>query len=417
MSEGDGAVPSDGNEANEEGGGTKVDFTQWKPAGSALSLTLAVLLSATLMAWDVALAQGALQVSLGDSPGLLVPFLAGALFSGLSGVIAVPLLKSLKAGQVVRSEGPQAHLAKTGTPTMGGAFLIPSGLLAAILCLHLFQPGLEAWASAFAVALLTAGCALLGFADDYMNVRKLCPPGSTNAGLPGRTKLAAQVAMGAIFALWLALSQDPSSLPAGVPKDGFLAPWIGALSLSFLFHPFAVFTVCAESNALNLTDGVDGLASGMAAASLCALAEVALLSGGAAASGVAVVCVAVAGAATGFLAHNSNKASCFMGDCGSLALGACLSGAALCTREILPLLVASIPFVAETLSVMAQVGYYRATKGQASDGVSGLRLFKMAPLHHHLELSGWPETLVVAFGYFSALVAGALALFLKVSLL
>jgi len=369
-------------------------------------------LSLALVSWDLAKAQGALQV--GGPASLAIPFAAGAGASALAGLAAVPALRRLKAGQVVRAEGPQAHLAKMGTPTMGGAFLVPSGLVAAFACIYLLSPSIPT-ASAVAVAALTAGCALLGLVDDYMNVRKLCPPGSTNAGLPGRTKLAAQVAMGVAFSAWLAIGQPAETLAAGPPRDGFLVPLLGAVSLSLAWHPFAVFTVCAESNALNLTDGVDGLAAGMAAIALCALATTMLLGGTVAAEGAAVVCVAVAGAAVGFLYHNSNPAKCFMGDCGSLALGACLSGAALCTRDVLPLLVCSIPFVCETLSVMLQVGYYRATKGKAPDGVSGLRLFKMAPLHHHLELSGWPETLVVATGYISALIAGGLSLALCLS--
>ncbi len=185
--------------------------------------------------------------------------------------------------------------------------------------------------------------------------------------------------------MWLAWNQPGSITTIALPF-GF------ALPLGLLFWPLAVFVLVAESNATNLTDGVDGLAGGTAAVALLGLgAMVAPTS-----VGLMIFCTCMSGSCLGFLAHNRNPANVFMGDTGSLAIGGALAGVALLTNTLWALFVISGIFFVETLSVMAQVGYYKATKGP--DGI-GKRLFKMAPLHHHLELSGWSELQVVAVFY------------------
>jgi len=289
------------------------------------------------------------------------------------GYWVVPLLLQLKTGQVIREDGPQAHLKKAGTPTMGGVFFVPVAVAVAPVWSG-FTP------EVVAVCVFTLGYGAIGWLDDWQILRH-----QSNKGISPRMKLAMQIGCAALFCLWLAWNQADRITTIALPF-GF------SLALGLLFWPLAVFVPVAESNATNLTDGVDGLASGTSAIALLGLgAMVAPTS-----PGLMIFCACMSGSCLGFLVHNRNPARVFMGDTGSLALGGALAAVALQTNTLWALFVLSGIFFVETLSVMAQVGYYKATKGP--DGI-GKRLFKMAPLHHHLELSGWSETQVVAAFY------------------
>jgi phospho-N-acetylmuramoyl-pentapeptide-transferase len=203
-------------------------------------------------------------------------------------------------------------------------------------------------------------------------------------------KLALQIGFAGLFCLWLFWSQASRIETLALPFGVFLP-------LGLLFWPLAGFVLVAESNATNLTDGIDGLASGTAAVALLGLGTLIAPTS----PGLMVFCACMSGSCLGFLVHNRNPARVFMGDTGSLALGGSLAAVGLLTNTLWALFILSGIFFVETLSVMAQVGYYKATKGP--DGV-GKRLFKMAPLHHHLELSGWSETQVVAVFYLTSWV-------------
>jgi phospho-N-acetylmuramoyl-pentapeptide-transferase len=243
-------------------------------------------------------------------------------------------------------------------------------------------------ADVMAVSALTLAYGTIGWLDDWQIIRR-----KSNKGISPRMKLLLQVFFGVLFCLWLAWSQ-PVNLTTVVLPFGL------ALPLGMLFWPLAGFVLVAESNATNLTDGMDGLAAGTVAIALLGLGFLAAP----ASTGLMVFCACMSGACLGFLVHNRNPARVFMGDTGSLALGGALASVALLSNTLWGLLILGGVFLAETLSVMAQVGYYKATKGP--DGI-GKRLFKMAPLHHHLELSGWFETKVVGVFY---IITGLLAL-------
>lgn len=322
--------------------------------------------------------------SLSLSRSIAVPLGLAALSTGLLGHWVVPLLKALKTGQFIRQEGPQGHLKKAGTPTMGGIFFIPVALLVALL-----STGFSA--TTIALTLLTLTYAAIGWLDDWQVLRH-----RSNRGISPRTKLGLQIAGAVLFCLWMLGTQSASlttiALPLGL-----------ALPLGVLFWPLAGFVLVAESNATNLTDGLDGLMGGTGAIAFLGMALVV----GPDQPELMIFCAAMAGACLGFLGHNRNPARVFMGDTGSLALGAALAGVGLLSGQLFALLILTLLFFAETLSVIIQVGYFKATKGP--DGV-GKRFFKMAPLHHHLELCGWSETQVVAISYAVSALMVSLAL-------
>lgn len=320
-----------------------------------------------------------------EPTSLTLPFLLAAVSTGLLGYWAVPALRALKAGQIIREDGPKAHLQKAGTPTMGGVFVVPLGMAIALLLTGLSIPVL-------AVSALTLAYALIGAVDDWQILNR-----RSNKGITPRQKLFLQIGFGALFCLW-ALTQ-----PASLPLTTILLPFGLTLSLGLLFWPIAWFALVAESNAANLTDGLDGLAGGTGAIALLTLGALV----GDTNPDLMVFCAAMAGSYLGFVAHNHNPARVFMGNLGSLALGGALAGAAILSQSLFALLLLSGVFLVETVSVILQVGYYKATKSE--QGI-GKRLFRMAPLHHHLELGGWHETSVVAWFYSITLVLALICL-------
>ncbi len=315
---------------------------------------------------------------------LTLPFLVCAFLAAALGFWVVPLLQALKTGQIIREDGPQAHLKKAGTPTMGGVFFVPVAVIVACVWSG-FSP------EVLAVSALTLSYGAIGWIDDWQILRR-----RSNKGISPKMKMALQISFAIAFCLWLVSNQVPGittiALPLGL-----------SLPLGLLFWPFAGFVLVAESNATNLTDGVDGLAGGTVAIALLGLGAIVAPTS----AGLMIFCACLSGGCLGFLAHNRNPARVFMGDTGSLALGGALAAVALLTNSLWSLFLLSGIFFVETLSVMAQVSYYKATKGP--DGI-GKRLFKMAPLHHHLELSGWTELQVVGTFYIIAAILAATSL-------
>ncbi|MEL6326955.1 MAG: phospho-N-acetylmuramoyl-pentapeptide-transferase [Cyanobacteria bacterium J06626_23] len=345
-------------------------------SGVSLSLILTVGLVSAALGLDLAAGR-----NLFLEPSLSLPFLVAAVGSSLLGYVVVPLLKALKAGQFIREDGPQAHLKKAGTPTMGGIFFIPVAIVVALLFAG-------ASANVLAVCALTLAYGFIGLLDDWQVLQK-----RSNKGISPKMKLALQIGFAVAFCGW-ALATQPADITTVALPLGISIP------LGLLFWPLAGFTLVAESNATNLTDGVDGLMGGTGAIALLGLGILVAPTF----PDLMVFCAALSGACVGFLTHNRNPARVFMGDTGSLALGGALAAVGILSGNLLGLLLVTLLFFFETVSVIAQVAYYKATKGP--DGI-GKRLFKMAPLHHHFELSGWSEIQVVGTFY---LVCAVLAL-------
>jgi phospho-N-acetylmuramoyl-pentapeptide-transferase len=295
-------------------------------------------------------------------------------------------LREFQIGQVIRAEGPQTHLTKTGTPTMGGLLILTGALVPTLLWADLTN------AYVWIAVLTTAGYGGIGFADDYLKIVR-----RSHHGLLPRYKMGFQVLIGVGVGVVLLLLQHEN-----LYNTRLVFPFFKRLipDLGWWYLTFAVFVLVAESNAVNLTDGLDGLAISVfaiAAAAYTALAyvtghrvfaEYLLLVRFPQAAELTVFCGALVGASLGFLWYNSYPAEIFMGDVGSLALGAALGIVAILIKQELLLPIVGGIFVLEALSVVLQVGYFKATGGQ--------RLFRMAPLHHHFELSGWSEPKIIS---------------------
>ena len=311
---------------------------------------------------------------------IVVPLLIAFAVSAVSGHFLIPFLRRVKAGQTERTDGPQSHLKKTGTPNMGGIMII-LGLAAASLCMAPKCP------EVIPVLFLTAGFGVVGFIDDYLKVVK-----KKSDGLSPKQKMALQIVIALLFALYVTRVHS-IALSMKVP---FMAGT--ALDLKFLNIPALLFVAVATVNGTNFTDGVDGLSSCVTVAVALFFTIAAAFSGsGAAASGGAMI-----GALLGFLIYNAHPAKVFMGDTGSLALGGFVTGMAYMLR--MPLFIPIVGFIyfIEVLSVIIQVGYFKMTHGK--------RVFRMAPIHHHYELGGWSEVKVVAVFTIVTVILGAVAL-------
>ena len=309
-------------------------------------------------------------------------------------------LRRVRFGQKVREEGPQSHLQKAGTPTMGGILIVTAIVIPTLLWGNFHSR--PVWLALLATVWLGA----LGFLDDYLRVVKGLPK-----GLLGRYKLVGQIALGAVIGAILLIWPEH-----GMPVTTTHVPFFKFrfVDFGFLFIPFVILVITGSSNAVNLTDGLDGLASGLVAIAAVTFAGMCYVSGHLKfseylnishlryAGELTVFCAAVLGAALGFLWYNAHPADVFMGDTGSLALGGALGTVAvLIKREFWLVLVGGV-FVAEALSVMIQVFSFK---------IWGKRVFRMSPLHHHFELLGWAESRVVLRFY----IAGALLALLSLS--
>jgi phospho-N-acetylmuramoyl-pentapeptide-transferase len=326
---------------------------------------------------------------------LTLPLLVAGLVSWAVTDWGVPRLGQLKLGQVIRAEGPQAHHSKAGTPTMGGLLVVPVGVIVGGL-ISPSDPRL------LAVAAVTLVYMAVGAVDDWRSLTR-----RTNTGLTPRGKLLLQAAAALLFLIWAALGQW---LGGGANPGDVALPLGWILPLGLLIWPLGLFVFLAESNATNLTDGLDGLAAGCGAVVFTGMGLQLMLRGNGGDPALAAFCAAMAGCWLGFLAHNRHPARLFMGDTGSLAMGAALSAVALLSNSLWPLLLMGGVFLAESLSVILQVWVFKATKNPATG--QGRRLFRMAPLHHHFELGGLPEQQVVLRFWSASLVLVLLGLVL-----
>ncbi|MGC9503847.1 phospho-N-acetylmuramoyl-pentapeptide-transferase [Baaleninema sp.] len=370
---------------------TKVSNRRETLTGGRLSWVLAGVLSLAAVIFDV------FNDRLFDAAfSLTLPFWVGAGLSAIVGVWGVPALQRLKTGQVIREEGPQGHFKKAGTPTMGGILFVPVAAIVALAWVRLSgELSTIDRTSVVGAAALTLAYGFIGWLDDWQVLRR-----KSNKGISPRTKLALQIGFAILFCAWAKVTPGLADSEA-VPFPG---GWV--LPLGALFWLLAGFVLVAESNATNLTDGLDGLMGGTGSIAFLGLAAVVAPTF----PGLALFCAVTSGACLGFLVHNHNPARVFMGDTGSLALGGALAAVGVLANVLFGLLILSGLFFAETLSVIAQVGYYKATKN--SEGV-GKRLFKMAPLHHHFELSGWSELQVVATFYGVTAILAVIALVIR----
>lgn len=313
----------------------------------------------------------------------LLGAVTGLFIALLLGPSVIRRLTAFKVGQVVREEGPQSHFSKRGTPTMGGVLI----LLALIVAVILWGD----WSNRYIVltVLVTVGFGVIGGVDDF---RKLVLKDSR--GMPSRWKFLIQSIIALLAASYLYITaQTPVQTSLIMP---FIKGW--HLQLGWLFIPFVYFVIVGSSNAVNLTDGLDGLATLLVIMVTGGLSAFVYLSGNAQyahylhipyiahVGELTVLAAIVMGAGLGFLWFNSYPAQIFMGDIGSLSLGAFIAMLAVIVRQEIILLIMGGVFVVETLSVMLQVGSFK---------LRGQRIFKMAPIHHHFELKGWPEPKVV----------------------
>ena len=306
-------------------------------------------------------------------------------------------LAAMQVGQYIQNDGPQTHLPKEGTPTMGGTLIVSAVITATLLWADLTN--VFVWILLFVII----GFSSIGFIDDYLKQVK-----KRNQGLGAGTKFSFQFILALITGVWIYATSDFSTEVA-IPFFKQFSPDLG---IGYIF--FATLVIVGTSNAVNLTDGLDGLAIGPVIIAAGAYMAFAYVSGHikiasylqvhyVAGSGeLAVFCGGVAGAGLGFLWFNAYPAQIFMGDVGSLPLGAILGTAAVITKqEILLLLVGGL-FVIEAVSVILQVGYFRMSKGK--------RIFKMAPLHHHFELKGWAEPKVIVRFWIIAITLALISL-------
>ena len=314
--------------------------------------------------------------------GTTVTVIAMALIvSVILAPIGIPILRRLKFGQSIREEGPQSHMKKAGTPTMGGIIFILS-IFATTITLGLYNEIFTT--QTYVLLLVFIGFGIIGFLDDGLKVIF-----KRNLGLTSLQKLIGQI--GISIAAFYLIRLAPFDSTIAIPFTD------RSIDLGILYVAFMVFWLVGFSNAVNLTDGLDGLVSGTASIAFAAFGLIALINEQA---DVALFAFAVTGALLGFLIFNKNPAKVFMGDTGSLALGGALAMISILTKSELMLLLIGLVFVIETLSVILQVGSYKLRKK---------RIFKMSPIHHHFELSGWSEWKVVLVFWTTGLVVAIIA--------
>ena len=301
------------------------------------------------------------------SLSVFMPVIISFLISVVFCPILIPFLRKLKFGQTEREEGPQSHLKKNGTPTMGGLVILASILLTSLIYIGKFTEILP-------VLFMTLGFGLIGFLDDYIKVVK-----KRSLGLTPLQKMALQFIVTGVFIYYhfKIAGLDTSIKIPFVSGDGFVMP-------TWLFIIFVFIVVLGTVNGVNFTDGLDGLASGVTVivATFFTIAALSLN------PSMTPITGAVVGSLLGFLLFNTYPARVFMGDTGSLALGGFVSSIALMLHMPLFIVIIGLIYLVEVLSVILQVGYFKLTHGK--------RIFKMAPIHHHFELCGYSETQVVA---------------------
>ncbi len=295
-----------------------------------------------------------------------IPVLISFAISALLGPVVIPFLRRLKVGQTTRDDGPQSHLKKTGTPTMGGIMILLAVVITSLIYMKNYPKILP-------ILFLTLGFGIIGFIDDYIKVVL-----KRSMGLRAWQKMALQIVVTGLFIYYL-VSFHPEMLLMKIP---FMSGKL--LDLGILSIPAVFVVVIGTVNGTNFTDGLDGLASSVTVMVATFFSVVAIGTQ----SGIEPITCAVVGALLGFLLFNVHPASVFMGDTGSLALGGFVAGTAYMLQMPIFIVIVGAIYLIEVLSVMMQVSYFKMTKGK--------RIFKMAPIHHHFELCGWSETKVVA---------------------
>jgi len=306
----------------------------------------------------------------------ILPFLILLLF----GPGMIKGLKYLNFGQQIRGEGPSSHMKKKGIPTMGGVLILLAVVIGSFLLLDLGSSVI--WA-----LITTLGLGLIGFLDDIISIRS-----KRSLGLKAREKLLGQIIVGIILSIYVSFYSELGT--------GIIIPFTGRImDLGYWIIPFIVFIVVGFSNAVNLTDGLDGLASGV---TLIVVTTLAVLTSALGFAQLSVFGLLVGSACLGFIWFNSNPAQVFMGDVGSLALGGAVASMAVLSRTELFLLIIGGIYVLETLSVMIQVSYFKISKGK--------RIFRMTPIHHHYELSGLAEGKIVSRFWISSIILAVLGL-------
>ena len=306
---------------------------------------------------------------------IVIAVLVSFAISAVLGPIIIPWLKRLKFGQTVREEGVQAHLKKSGTPTMGGIIFLLSITITSAFFVRQYPQIIP-------ILLLTVGFGVIGFIDDYLKIVK-----KRSDGLYPKQKMALQLILTAVFAFYIIrIAEIPLTLL--IPFSNGQVLDLGWFAIALMF-----IAVIGTVNGTNFTDGLDGLASSVTVLVAAFFTVAAILLQ----SGVEPITAAVVGALLGFLLYNVYPARVFMGDTGSLALGGFVIGTAYVMQMPLFVIIVGLIYLVEVVSVILQVLYFKKTKGK--------RLFKMAPIHHHFELCGWSETRIVAvFSIITALL-------------
>lgn len=312
--------------------------------------------------------------------------LLGFLITVLLSPMFIPLLRKLKFGQSIREEGPKSHMKKAGTPTMGGIMIILSIIITSLVMNQFFGSlSLDLFLLLFA----TFAFGLLGFLDDFIIVVM-----KRNLGLTSRQKFLGQIIISVIFYLLYRSTGLPHTITLPIVDI--------SVDFGWLYFPFIVFWLVGFSNAVNLTDGLDGLVSGTSAIAFGAFAILAWNQGQ---IDVALFALSVVGAVLGFLVFNAHPAKVFMGDTGSLALGGAIAALSIIVKAELLLVIIGGIFVIETLSVILQVISFKTT---------GKRIFLMSPLHHHYELAGWSEWKIVTTFWTVGLIFAVLGVYIEV---
>lgn len=295
-----------------------------------------------------------------------IPVIVAFIISAVLGPVIIPFLRKLKFGQTVRDDGPQSHLKKNGTPTMGGIIFLVSVILTS--CLYM-----KDYPQIIPILFVTVGYGVIGFLDDYIKIVL-----KRSEGLTPSQKMLGQIIVTGVFAVYMYKF-------SGISMEMIIPFFPGkTLDLGFLTIPVMFLAIIGTVNGVNFTDGLDGLATSVTIMVAVFFGVVALGVG----SGVWPIAAAVIGALLGFLLFNVHPASVFMGDTGSLALGGFVAAIAYMLQMPIFILIVGLIYWIEIFSVIIQVGYFKISHGK--------RIFRMAPIHHHFELGGWSETRVVA---------------------
>ena len=327
--------------------------------------------------------------------------LTSLLISFFIGPKIIRILKKNQIGEIIRSEGPESHFSKKGTPTMGGLIILSSILVPLLLWANLKNTYVQL------ITFVTLWMSGVGFVDDYLKVVK-----KYEKGLIAKYKLAGQIILGLILGLYLYFSPEFAEVNTLVSLPFFKNTY---LDIGIFYIPLVILVITGTSNAVNLTDGLDGLAAGLMGIVAISFALISYVSGRVDFSQylnilylknsgeLTIYCLAFTFSMLGFLWYNSKPAQVFMGDTGSLGMGGAIGALAILLRKEILLFFLGGIFVAEALSVLIQIGYFRYTKRKYG---AGKRVFKMAPIHHHFEVQGMPESkIVIRFWIIGVLLA------------